>query len=292
MDGLLIARVVETLLMAATILALVWVGAPEAAPWRVVARSAWSTLRSGRRALYLGACCSILGANYLYLQLGVDDYFTSLVKAARGGEDFTRAVHLFEGEAVARVQQATLCPLLTWFLAYVYVVVFPCLVFVVLFVFDHLGHRRGLAMMLISYLLNYVFCLPTYLGLPIREVFHYYRHDLGSAAVRLLLDDIHPAVMQAYRAMSGIDNCIPSFHTSLGLTMALLAWHTGRRPFALLMTFLAAANAFSTVYLGIHWVIDVAAGLVVGVLAYALARRLSRRWATEPNAAPARNERG
>jgi processive 1,2-diacylglycerol beta-glucosyltransferase len=61
--------------------------------------------------------------------------------------------------------------------------------------------------------------------------------------------------------------------------MALLAWHSGRRPFAALMTLLAAANAFSTVYLGIHWVIDVAAGLVVGLLAYALACRFSRRWA-------------
>lgn len=280
MDGQQVARFVETLLMAATILLLVWVGVPEAAPWRVAARSAWATLRNGRRAVYVLACCSILLANYLYLQLGVDERFTAKVIAARG-RDFTGDIHALEGGLVAGLQQTLESAALTWFLGFVYVVVFPSLVFVLLFVFDHLGHRRGLAMVIVGYLANYLLVLPFYLWMPVREAYHYYRHDLGSAGVRLMLDDIHPVVMKAYRAMSGLDNCFPSFHTSLGLTMALLAWHTGRRGFAAVFTFFAAANALSTLYLGIHWLADVVAGVVVGVIAYALALLLSRRWANQ-----------
>jgi len=264
--------------MAATILLLVWVGVPEVAPWRIVARSAWSTVRSGRRTLYLLACCSILLANLLYLRLGIDEKLTSRIVAERG-RDYTADVYRIEGGAVAHFQQALACPPLTWFLGFVYVIVFPCLVFALLFVFDHLRHRRGLAMLLIGYLLNYLCELPFFLWFPVREVFHYYKHDLGFPGVRLLLDDIHPVVMQAYRAMSGLDNCFPSFHTSLGVTLALVAWHTGRTRFALLMTFLGAANALSTLYLGIHWFVDVVAGVAVGLLAYGLARLLSRRWA-------------
>lgn len=264
--------------MAATILFLVWVAAPDAAPWRVAARSAWSTVRSGRRALYVLACCSILIANLLYLELGVDEQFTSWVKADRG-QDYTAAIHHLEGGAVARLQRALACAPLTWFLGFVYVVVFPCLVFVLLFALDHLRNRRGLAMVLIGYLFNYLLVLPFYLWFPVREVFHYYRHDLGSQGVRLLLDDIHPAVMQAYRTMSGLDNCFPSFHTSLAATMALVAWHSGRARFAWLISFFAAANALSTLYLGIHWLTDVIAGLAVALLAYGLAYGLSRRWA-------------
>ena len=281
MDGPQLARVVETALMAVTIPLLVWAGVPEVAPWRVIGRSAWDTVRSGRRALYVLACCSILAANYLYLVFGIDDTFTSWV-VARRGHDYTADVHGLEGGVVAHLQQALACPPLTWFLGFVYVIVFPCLVLAMLFVLDRLRKRRALAMVLIGYLLNYLTALPFFLWFPVRETFHYYKYDLGSQGVRLMLDDIHPVVMQAYRAMSGLDNCFPSFHTSLGVTMALVAWHTGRVRFALLMTFLGVANALSTLYLGIHWLSDVVAGTGVGLLAYGLACVLSRRWAQEP----------
>lgn len=291
MSATLVARVVETALMVGTILLFVWVAVPGVAPWRIAASSAWRTLRNGRRALYLAACLSILLANYAYLHLGVDQRLTASVVAARG-HDYTADVHALEGDAVASLQQSLACPPCTWFLGFVYVVVFPCIVFVVLFVFDHLRYRRGLAMLLIGYLANYLLVLPCYLWLPVREVFHYYRHDVGNGAVRLLLDDIHPAVMQAYRAMSGLDNCFPSFHTSLAVTMALITWHLGNVRFAALITFFAVANVLSTLYLGIHWVTDVAAGLAVGLVAYGLALVFSRRWAEGPHKALDRDQRG
>jgi len=286
MSATLVARIVEAVLMVATILLFVWVALPRTAPWRVVWQSASRTLKSWRRALYLAACLSILLANFAYLQLGVDERFTASVVAARG-HDYTADIHRIEGEAVAALQGSLACPPLTWFLGYVYVVVFPCLVFVVLFVFDHMRFRRGLAMVLVGYLFNYLLELPFYLWFPVREVFHFYRHDVGTGAVRLLLDDIHPVVMQAYRAMSGLDNCFPSFHTSLAVTLALVAWHLGRVRFSALITFFAAANVLSTLYLGIHWVCDVSAGLVVGVAAYAIAWALSRWWPGQPAGAAA-----
>ncbi len=284
MDGPQLARVVEMALMGVTILLLVWAGVPETPPWRVIGRSLWAMVRSGRRILYVLACLSILAANYLYLELGVDDVCNEWIGAA-GGRDYTAAVHRFEGEFVSRLQGALASPPLTWFLGFVYVVVFPCLVITLLFVFYHLRQRRGLAMLLIGYALNYLLALPFFLWFPLREVYHHYSYDLGSQGVRLLLDDIHPVVMEAYRLMSGLDNCFPSFHTSLGVTLALLAWHTGRTRFAWLMTFLGAANALSTLYLGIHWGIDVAGGLALALVAYGLARFLSRRWAEGPDAA-------
>jgi len=284
MNGPQLAQLVETLLMVATTLLFLWIAVPEVRPWRCVGDTLRNTLTSRRRMLYLAACSSILFANYFYLQLGIDDHFTSLIVDCRG-HDYTADIHRIEGDGVAALQQALRCPPLTWFLGYVYVIVFPCLVIVLLFAFDRLRDRRGLALLLIGYTLNYLIVLPFYLWFPVREVFHFYREDLGTGAVRLLLDDIHPVVMQAYRTMSGIDNCFPSFHTSLTVTLALLSWHAGRRRFAWLITAFAAAIVFSTLYLGIHWLCDVAAGLAVGVVAYVFARWLSRPWAqqgTEP----------
>jgi len=159
--------------------------------------------------------------------------------------------------------------------------VFPSLVFVSIFVFDQLDDRRGLAMVLLGYAFNFLLVLPFYLVFPVRETFHFYTADLHSQAVQMLLDDIHPAIIEGYRAMSGLDNCFPSFHTSLAVTLALVAWHAGRPRYAWLVTLFAAANVLSTVYLGVHWVTDVAAGLAVGVVAYVVARRASLRWSAE-----------
>jgi len=280
-----LARAAEFLLGAATVLLFVWVAIPEARPWTVVCECLGRTARSWRRLLYLGACLSILLFNYLYLVFDVDKWCTQRIEASRG-EDFTSLIHnRIEGDAVARIQAATAWLPLTYFLGYVYVVVFPCLVFVAIFVFDKLRHRRGLAMVLLGYALNYLIELPFFLCFPVRETFVYYQEcGVSSPATKMLLDDISPAIMEAYRVMSGVDNCFPSFHTSLAVTLALVAWHAGRRRFGWLITFFTAANVFSTVYLGIHWLSDVAAGIVVGVLAYAVARRLSRRWAKPPDA--------
>jgi len=44
------------------------------------------------------------------------------------------------------------------------------------------------------------------------------------------------------------------------------------------MTVCAGAVVLSTVYLGVHWLTDVAAGLVAGAVAYGLARLVARRW--------------
>lgn len=279
MSDLQLVRAAECLLGVATILALVWVGVPEARPWAVVCETVRRTVRSGQRLLYLAAGLSILIFNYLYLVFDLDRACTRLMEHWFGGEDFTHLVHGLEGETVARLQEAMAWLPLTWFLGFVYVVVFPSLVFVAILVFDRLRNHRGLAMVLIGYVFNYLFVLPFYLFFPVREVSHYYGNDLGSSGVRLLLDDIGEVVMRAYRAMSGLDNCFPSFHTSLAVTIALVCWHAGRRRFAWLITFFAVANGFSTLYLGIHWLTDVAAGVVVGVVSYTLARRLSRRWA-------------
>jgi len=273
-----LARLIESLLGVITILVFIRVAVPEARPWRVILRTLGRLVGRGHRWLYLGACLSILAFNYLFLVFELDARCTNWVKSSNGGHDFTRLVYGLEGEAVAHVQAALNWLPLTWFLGYVYVVVFPCLVFVSIFVFDQLDDRRGLAMALLGYALNFLLVLPFYLVFPVRETFHFYTTDLGSDAVRMLLNDIHPAIIEGYRAMSGLDNCFPSFHTSLAVTLALVAWHAGRPRYGWLITFFAAANVFSTVYLGVHWVIDVAAGLVVGVAAYVLARRASLRW--------------
>jgi membrane-associated phospholipid phosphatase len=280
MTDLQIVRLSETLLGVGTALALLYIALPDSRPWDVVSRSVRRLLRSPARMLYLAACFAILGINYLYLALDLDRHCTMWIAGCNGGRDFTHLIYGIEGDALAHVQAAVACLPLTWYLGFVYVIVFPCLVFVAIFVFDHLDDRRGLAMVLIGYAVNFLIVLPFYVAFPIRETFVYYQQSgAGGPAVRMLLDDVHPTIMVAYRVMSGVDNCFPSFHTSLTVTLALLAAQSGRRGFAVSFGILGASIVLSTMYLGVHWICDVATGIGAGVLSYWIARLLSRRWA-------------
>jgi len=275
-----IVRLSETVLGVVTALGLLWIALPECRPWSVVFRTASRTVRSRTRLLYLAACLSILIFNYLYLVWKIDDRCTAWIAGCNGGRDFTHLIHGFEGNALAHVQAAVAWLPMTWYLGFVYVIAFPCLVAIAIIVFDQLGNRRGLAMVLIGYAVNFLLVLPFYVAFPVRETFVYYQESVASGpAVRMLLDDINPAVMQAYRVMSGVDNCFPSFHTSLAVTLALVAQHGRRRGFGISFGILGASTVLSTMYLGVHWMLDVGAGLVVGLLSYALAWRLSRPWA-------------
>ncbi len=274
-----VAQLAELVLGTATVLAFLAVALPAERPWRVVGRCLGQTLTRPPRLLYLAACLAILLFNYLYLVLGFDEYFTRKV-IAWCGADFTPLIHdAIEGDAVGRVQQALAWGPLTWFFGYVYVVVFPCLMFVSIFVYDHERDARHLAMVLVGYALNFLIVLPFYLVAPVRECFVFYRDgEAGTVPARLLLDEITPAIMEGYRTMSGVDNCFPSFHTSLAVTVALVAWDAGQRRFSRLIAFFAVAIVASTIYLGIHWFTDVAAGILVGWFAFRLARALSRKW--------------
>jgi len=282
MTDLDIVRWTETVLGIVTGLALLHIALPGTRPWRVLGRAFVKTVRSRSRLLYLAAFFSILLFNYLYLVWEIDDRCTRWIGSCNGGRDFTHLIYGIEGDVLARVQATIACLPLTWYLGFVYVIAFPCLVSVAIIVFDHLGDRRGLAMVLIGYVVNFLFVLPFYIAFPVRETFVYYKQSVaaGGPAVHMLLDDIHPKIMVAYRVMSGVDNCFPSFHTSLAVTLALVALHGASRGFRISFGILGISTVLSTMYLGVHWICDVTAGLAVGVLSYVLARWLSRRWAS------------
>ncbi|UUZ79459.1 phosphatase PAP2 family protein [Paenibacillus sp. P26] len=57
-------------------------------------------------------------------------------------------------------------------------------------------------------------------------------------------------------------NCFPSMHTSISFAMLLLALREKDRIFKYMMVTYCAAIIYSTMYLQIHWVLDVIAGMI------------------------------
>jgi len=97
------------------------------------------------------------------------------------------------------------------------------------------------------------------------------------------LYDTNPEYQYLTREVNTSTNVFPSLHTSLSATVAAFAWQTRSEfpkwlPVAVV---LAASVAISTMYLGIHWGIDVTAGLLLAALCVTLSHRLVGRWSLE-----------
>jgi membrane-associated phospholipid phosphatase len=66
-------------------------------------------------------------------------------------------------------------------------------------------------------------------------------------------------------------NCFPSMHTSVAFAILLLALREKSRPYRTMMVTYATGIIVSTMYMQVHWVVDVLAGLLLGWAAVRLA---------------------
>ncbi|MFO7791733.1 MAG: phosphatase PAP2 family protein [Candidatus Saliniplasma sp.] len=110
---------------------------------------------------------------------------------------------------------------------------------------------------------NYMFLLPGYFLLHVL-VTSYYR----PGEVQALLYDIpqYEAVVLLTNRQS---NCFPSGHISIPLTITLIAkYRTGLRKLQIMGFIFVIITGFVILYLGIHWLIDIPAGIAVAIFAY------------------------
>jgi membrane-associated phospholipid phosphatase len=209
--------------------------------------------RGGRRALAAVALTVVANA----LECAVDPWIS-----ARLGYDLTPWVASLEGDLVARVQATlppALAPALGWFYlsGFVAGLVAPALVWA--------DERRFHAVraLVIGGVATYALAFVAYALVPVREAAW---SGLSTAAP--LLERVYPGLSAALRAGSGLDNCMPSLHVSLTVTaLAVVAARRRRGDRALLGLAAAVAllTAYATVALGVHWVLDVAAGVPFGL---------------------------
>ncbi len=119
--------------------------------------------------------------------------------------------------------------------------------------------------------INYAVSLPFFVFFPIRERWA----DPASGAM-LLSDRASSTFIELFRPFSGLDNCFPSFHTSLTVALIVLGFlYATRLPWCL--AGLGLTVVLSTFALGIHWLPDIVAGAALGVVSVGLARRLDSR---------------
>jgi len=170
-----------------------------------------------------------------------------------------------EGTLVADIQRFA-HPALTAYFSYIYIygyiflLSFPVLAYVLL------PDERPIQETVLAYSLNYA------IGVTCYVLFIAYgpRNVMPDLVDQLLYTNWPESQLLTSEINTNV-NVFPSLHTSLAVTVAALAYRTRDvypRWFPLSVV-LAASVTVSTMYLGIHWGIDVLAGVVLAVVSVA-----------------------
>ncbi|WP_138005143.1 phosphatase PAP2 family protein [Halalkalirubrum salinum] len=186
------------------------------------------------------------------------------------GWNITPLIRQIEGGVVIYIQSLA-TPLLTAYFSYIYVFGYGFLLIFPFLAYLSLSDQTHFRSLVLAYTLNYGLGLICYL------IFIAYgpRNSFGPGLVESLLFDTYPQFQFLTRSVNVPTNVFPSLHTSLSATVALLAFHTRREyPIWLWISIVLAVSVFiSTMYLGIHWLLDVIAGIVLAVVSVEGARR-------------------
>jgi len=174
-----------------------------------------------------------------------------------------------EGEFVAWVQGFQRPPLTAYFswiyvYGYVFLLVFPFLAY------GALEETATLKRLLTAYALNYALGLVVY-----TVVLAHGPRNVMPDLVTSLLYTYNPDLQALTSQVNENTNVFPSLHTSLSVTVATFALLTRRTYplWAALAGWLAVSVMVATMYLGIHWAIDVLGGILLGVLCVHLSYR-------------------
>jgi membrane-associated phospholipid phosphatase len=182
--------------------------------------------------------------------------------------DFTPFVSHIDGNFVSFVQHAFYHPWVTYATAFAYVVVFPVLMITSIGIYTYSKQTRLVYAVCYALMINYMVAIPFYLFFPVNEVWSYHPQ------VRFLMLDVFPSFEAEYRPLSGLDNCFPSLHTSISVSMALIAMKSGNKFWRIFSVCSAAFIVFAIFYLGIHWAFDMCGGLLLAFFASTVALRL------------------
>jgi len=187
------------------------------------------------------------------------------------GYRLARAAHWFEGSTTAAAYDAA-SPVVVYGYSITYFFALIILVAATGWALARSPGRHPFRVFALAITANYAISLPFFLFFPVPERWAY--PESGS----ILLSDLwEPFLIEAFRPISGLDNCFPSFHVSLTVAMVGLCFVFGLR-FRWSALWLGLLVIVSTSVLGIHWVTDIGAGVATGILAVATALLVDRRF--------------
>lgn len=223
--------------------------------------------------------------------------------------DFTPVIYSIEGDAALHIQNVLLNNGLTIVLAVVYTFGFLFAFNFSFVLYAYEDDQRTASRMVFVNLLLTLMSLAFFLFVPVFVTsWPAMNHSLdpgapatsGIPGMRPLLYNLKPWLTDFFYAHDTFDNCFPSLHIAMPLSMAIIVygartasgvqrtedgerrgWRESGRSHTAYLGFLVGLTclvALSILYLGIHWFVDILAGIALIPPALWLAKRYDERF--------------
>ncbi|WP_336328113.1 phosphatase PAP2 family protein [Halovenus sp. HT40] len=186
------------------------------------------------------------------------------------GIEITKSIYRVEGLVVAHLQNATpeaLIPVFSGF--YMFGFAFLLVTPIVVYLFT--PALRPLKELLVAYILNYAAGALFYtFFVAVGPRIYVTEHVDG------LMYQFYPQTADVTSVVSENTDVFPSLHTSLSVIVLLFAWRTRHiQPRWLQITAIVSSGiVLATMILGIHWAIDVVAGIILAAGCVFLAEQI------------------
>ena len=195
---------------------------------------------------------------------------------ANTGLDMTPLIYGLEGDLVLEVQQLFEAKWLTVALTHFYVAGFMFICYASIFYFAFFDDRWIADRMTLSIAWVYILAIPFYLFFNVRVTGDYV------PGMETLAYDLTPEISDWFRRIDPFTNGMPSLHIGIpfAVWLCLTRFDEDRRwnKYRTLVLTYTLITAFAIIYLGIHWFLDIAGGMLIAALAVSAADRTSDSW--------------
>jgi membrane-associated phospholipid phosphatase len=198
--------------------------------------------------------------------------------------DFTPLIHSVEGNSVLVVQQALLSEWTTIFLLTVYLIGYIFLYNFSFALFAYMDRRKVANDVIFNNLIILVMSVPFYWFFPVYVTsWPFMAGQAGQAVVpgmQALAYNFSPQMNEFFTLHDPFDNCFPSLHVAVPLAILVILVRTvpGFRLYKWFLGVMTALIAVAIIYLGVHWITDIFAGIAVAVASVCLTERYGDRF--------------
>jgi len=193
---------------------------------------------------------------------------------ASTGLDMTPWIYAIEGDLVLHFQQFFEAEWLTVILTHFYVAGFMFICYVSVFYFAYFDDRWMADRVTLAIAWVYLLAIPFYLFFNVRVTGNYIPE------MKTLAYSLNPEIADWFRRIDPFTNCMPSLHIGVPYAVWLCMrrfdhdkrWELYRK----IVLAYVLLTAFTIIYLGIHWILDIAGGMIIASIAVNLADKTAR----------------
>lgn len=189
--------------------------------------------------------------------------------------DMTPYVYAIEGDVVLWIQEGFRSILLDQVLTHFYVmgfmaVTFSSLIYPIYFDDRHMADRVCLSIFWV-----YTFAIPFYLFFNVRVTGDHI------PLMETIAYDLTPEIHNWFTRIDPFTNGMPSLHIGLpfAVWLSMQKWDEDGRwiKYRNFLLIFISFTAFSIIYLGIHWLVDIIGGMVIAILAVRMTERTHKK---------------